>query len=93
MYVCGSGSTKLLFTDLIRIHKAPVYGSNPDPDSQHWMKTIIYTQRPIRGETLVGAIRGGGGGAEGAGGGRVHLRGTARGNNFQSKNFLKIKFF
>ena len=77
MYVCGSGSTKLLFTDLIRIHKAPVYGSNPNPDSQHWMKTIISTQRPIRGVTLVGAIRGGGGaeGAEGAGGGGGFISG------------------
>ena len=34
--MCGSGSVFGIFC--IRIQKAPEYGSNTDPDPQHWIK-------------------------------------------------------
>ena len=33
IYMCGSGSVLGI---RIQVHKAPEYGSNTDPDPQHW---------------------------------------------------------
>ena len=39
--MCGSG---YVFGIRIRIHEAPEYGSNTDPDPQHWLKSRIWSR-------------------------------------------------
>ena len=41
-YMCGS---VFVFGIRIRIHKAPKYGSNTNPDPQHWKRQTRQTQK------------------------------------------------